>query len=355
MDSAERRADLMKALLYHGPRDIRYGDFADPSIVEPTDAIVRVERSGICGSDLHIYHGQGFSPDTGFCVGHESVGAVVARGSAVRRLNDGQSVMLSAAVGCGSCAKCLAGHIARCERGVAGCYGLSHQLQGCQAEYVRVPMADFNSAPIPDGLTPDQALMLTDNLPTAYYGCRNAEVGPGKSVAVVGLGPIGLMAVEIAFVLGASRVFAVDLVPERRALAEQLGAEALDGANAIAEIAQRTNMRMVDSVVEASGSDATVSMAIMLAGSGGTASVVGVNLSPAFQFPMALAFVKGLTFRIGTCSVQCHWPELISLIQPGRLRPERFISHHLPLSRGAEAYALFDARAHGALKMVLTA
>jgi threonine dehydrogenase-like Zn-dependent dehydrogenase len=271
----------MKALLYHGPRDIRYGDFADPSIVEPTDAIVRVERSGICGSDLHIYHGQGFSPDTGFCVGHEAVGAVVARGNAVRRLNDGQSVMLSAAVGCGSCANCLAGHIARCERGVAGCYGLSHQLQGCQAEYVRVPMADFNAAPIPDGLTPDQALMLTDNLPTAYYGCRNAEVGPGKSVAVVGLGPIGLMAVEIAFVLGASRVFAVDLVPERRALAQQLGAEALDGTTAIAEIAQRTNMRMVDSVVEASGSDATVSMAIMLAGLGGTASVVGVNLSPA--------------------------------------------------------------------------
>lgn len=345
----------MKALIFHGPRDIRYGEIADPKIAEATDAIVRVERSGICGSDLHIYHGQGFSPDVGFCVGHEAVGEVVELGSAVRRLNSGQQVMLSAAVGCGSCAKCLGGHIARCEKGAAGCYGLSHQLEGCQAEYVRVPMADFNAAPVPDGMTADQALMLTDNLPTAYYGCRNAEIGPGKSVAVVGLGPIGLMAVEVALHLGAGRVFAIDLVSERRAVAAELGAEPIDGANAIAEIAGRTAMRMADSVVEASGSDATVSMAIALAGVGGTASVVGVNLAPAFQFPMALAFVKNMTFRIGTCSVQCHWPELIPLIQNGRLHPELFISHHMPLSQGAEAYRLFDARSDGALKMVLTA
>lgn len=345
----------MKALLYYGPRDIRYEDFPNPQLAAPTDAIVRVERSGICGSDLHIYHGQGFSPDLGFCVGHEAVGEIVETGAAVRRLQVGDRVMLSAAVGCGACAKCLAGHIARCERRGAGCYGLGAQLQGCQADFVRVPMADFNAVPIPDGLTNDQALMLTDNLPTAYYGCRNAEIGPGKAVAVVGLGPIGLMAVEIAFVLGASRVFAIDLVPERRGLAAEIGAVPVDGANAALEIAGLTGMRMVDCVVEASGSDATVAMAISLAGVGGTASVVGVNLTPAFQFPMALAFVKNLTFRIGTCSVQCHWPELIPLIQGGRLHPERFISHRMPLSEGAEAYRLFDARVAGALKMVLTA
>jgi len=345
----------MRALVYHGPRNIRYDDVADPKIAETTDAIVRVERSGICGSDLHIYHGQGFSPDVGFCVGHEAVGEVVELGGGVRRLSAGQKVMLSAAVGCGSCAKCLGGHIARCENGAAGCYGLGQQLEGCQAAYVRVPMADFNAAPIPDGLTADQALMLTDNLPAAYYGCRHAEIGPGKSVAVVGLGPIGLMAVETAFLLGASRVFAIDLVPERRAIAAEMGAEPIDGTNAIAEIAGRTKMRMADAVVEASGSDATVSMAIALAGVGGTASIVGVNLTPAFQFPMAMAFVKNMTFRIGTCSVQCHWPELIPLIQNGRLHPERFISHHMPLSKGAEAYRLFDARSGGALKMVLTA
>ena len=344
----------MNALVYRGPRDVRYEDVADPAIVEPTDAIVRVERSGICGSDLHIYHGQGFSPDTGFCVGHEAIGTVIEAGSSVLRVTPGTRVMLSAAVGCGRCAKCLGGHIARCERGAAGCYGLGAQLQGCQADFVRVPMADFNAAPIPDGLTDDQALLLTDNLPTAYYGCLNAEIGPGKSVAVVGLGPIGLMAVEIAFVLGASRVFAVDLVPERRARAEELGAEPVDGAAAVAEISAKTKMHGVDCAVEASGSDATVAMAIALTGLGGVVSVVGVNLSPAFQFPMALAFIKNMTFRIGTCSVQCHWPELVPLVQAGRLHPERVVSHHLPLSQGAEAYRLFDAREHGALKMVLT-
>jgi threonine dehydrogenase-like Zn-dependent dehydrogenase len=215
-------------------------------------------------------------------------------------------------------------------------------------------MADFNAAPIPDAVTDDQALMLTDNLPTAYYGCLNAEIRPGRTVAVIGLGPIGLMAVELAFVLGASRVFAIDLVPERRALAEQLGAEPVDGANAIAVVVEKTKMRGVDCVVEASGSDTTVAMALALTGVGGVASVIGVNLSPAFQFPMALAFIKNMTFRIGTCSVQCHWPELIPLIQSERLHPERVISHHIPLSQGSEAYRLFDARQDGALKMVLT-
>jgi threonine dehydrogenase-like Zn-dependent dehydrogenase len=236
---------------------------------------------------------------------------------------------------------------------MASCYGLSAALQGCQADFVRVPMADFNAAPIPPGITDDQALMLTDNLPTAHYGCLNAEIGPGKTVAVIGLGPIGLVAVEIAFLLGASRVYGIDLVPERRDLAKLLGADPVDGANALAIMTEKTKMRGVDCAVEASGSDTTVSMAIALTGVGGVASVVGVNLSPAFQFPMALAFVKNMTFRIGTCSVQCHWSELIALVQGDRLHPERVISHHLPLSQGAEAYRLFDARENGALKMVL--
>ncbi len=334
---------------------MRYEEFADPQIGAPTDAIVRMELAGICGSDLHIYHGPGFSPETGFCVGHEAVGEVVEVGGAIRRLKVGDRVMISAAVGCGQCRQCLAGHIARCERGGAGCYGLSPALQGCQADFIRIPMADFNTAPIPEGITAEQALMLTDNLPTAYYGCLNAEIGPGKTVAVVGLGPIGLMAVEVAFVLGASKVFAIDLVPERRAIAASLGAVPVDGATALAEMGELTKMRRVDSVVEAAGADATVTMAIKLGGIGATVSVVGVNQSPAFPFPMGLAFFKNITFRIGTGSVQCHWPELIPLVREGRLHPERMITHRMPLSEGAEAYRLFDAREDGALKMVLTA
>lgn len=169
------------------------------------------------------------------------------------------------------------------------------------------------------------------------------------------LGPIGLMAVEIALVLGASKVFAIDLVSERRDLAAKMGGVPIDGATALAEIGTLTKMRGVDCVVEASGSDATVRMAIDLGGIGAAVSVVGVNTSPAFPYPMGLAFFKNITFRIGTCSVQCHWPELIPLIREGRLHPERMITHRMPLSEGAEAYRLFDAREGGALKMVLTA
>lgn len=345
----------MKALTYHGPRDVRYEDFPDPELRDDRDAIVRMQMAGICGSDLHIYHGQGFSPDIGYCIGHEAVGEVVDVGTAVRRVKPANRVMISAAVGCGGCRACLGGHVARCERGMAGCYGLSHQLEGCQADLIRVPMADFNTAPIPDGLSAEQALMLTDNLPTAYYGCRNAEIGPGKTIAVVGLGPIGLMAVECAFVLGASRVFAVDLVPERRALAEAMGAQALDAASAPATIFEATKGRMCDSVVEAVGADASVQLALQLGGVGGVVSVVGVNLTMDFKFSMAHAFAKNTTFRIGGCSVQCHWPELVPLIREGRLHPERVITHRMPLSEGAEAYRLFDAREGGALKMVLTA
>lgn len=344
----------MKALCYHGARDIRYDGMADPAIVDDRDVIVKMDRCGICGSDLHIYHGQGFSPDLGFCVGHEAVGEVVEIGKAVRQLKVGQKVMLSAAVGCGACDRCLAGDINHCRNNAMQCYGLSHRLEGCQAEYIRAPAGDFNCAPIPEGLTDDQALMLTDNLPTAWFGLKNAGVSAGQTVVVVGLGPIGLMAVEGAFVLGASRVFAIDLVPERRAIAAGLGAIALDPATAIQEIQAATAGRMADCAVEAVGADATINLAIKAVGRSGTVSVIGVNQTRKFEFDMAVAFVKGITFRIGTCSVPEHWPELIALIQGGRLHPEKFITHTMPLSEGAEAYRLFDARQAGALKMVMT-
>ena len=239
-------------------------------------------------------------------------------GRAVRRLKAGDKVMLSAAVGCGSCASCLAGEINQCANGMAQCYGLSHRLEGCQAEAIRAPFADFNVARIPDGLTADQALMLTDNLPTAWFGLRNAGVGPG-----------------------------------RRAIAESLGAIAF-GEDAVVQIAELTSGRMADCAVEAVGADATIRLAMNCVGRMGTVSVIGVNMSPGFDFPMGVAFMKNLTFRIGTCSVPKWWAELAPLIQGGRLRPERYITHHMPLSEGAEAYRLFDARQAGALKMVLT-
>ena len=344
----------MKALTYHAAKDIRFESIPDAKITAPHAALVKVKACGICGSDLHIYQGHGFSDDIGFCVGHEAVGEIVEIGSHVETLKIGDQVMISAAVGCGRCAACRAGDCTRCEFNATGCYGLSHALEGCQAEGVMVPHADQNAARLPEGLTLEQGLLLTDNLPTAYLGATNADIRPGGIVAVVGLGPIGLMAVEIAFALGAARVYAADLVPERRAMAERLGAIPLTPGDERAELKEFTKGRFADSVIEAVGADATLKLAIALAGKQATVSTIGVSQTKQFPFPMALAFNKGLTFRTSLCSVVKHWSELVPLVRGGRLKPEQFISHRMPLSEGAHAYELFNERRDGALKMVLT-
>lgn len=343
----------MKALTYHGPADIRYEDVPDAEIRESRDVVVKMERSGICGSDLHIYHGTGFSPALGFSIGHEAIGEVVEVGADVRERRVGERVMVSAAVACGDCNPCLAGRITDCQTGRSGVYGIGPSLEGCQAELVRVPVGDLNAAPIPDGIDDDQAVVLTDNLPTGWFGARNADIRPGATVAVVGLGPVGLMAIESAYALGAARVFAIDQVPERRTMAETLGATALAGEGAAEAIQAENGGRLADSVIEAAGADATIQLAIGLAAANGTISVVGVNQNMDFRFPMALAVMKSLTFRAGLCSVQQFWPEIIPLVQAGRIRPERIVTHRFGLAEGAEAYRLFEAREAGALKMVL--
>jgi threonine dehydrogenase-like Zn-dependent dehydrogenase len=196
--------------------------------------------------------------------------------------------------------------------------------------------------------------MMTDALATAWFGARNADIRPGSSVAVIGLGPIGLMAVDSAFVMGAGVVYAIDPVPERRAMAEASGAIALAPEIALETIREATHGRKLDCIIEAVGHDSTVDLALRLVTRRGTVSVIGVQQSRRFAFPLERAFAAGLTFRIGTCSVPEEWPALIPLVQSGRLRPERYISHTLPLSAGSDAYATFERREAGALKMVLT-
>jgi 2-desacetyl-2-hydroxyethyl bacteriochlorophyllide A dehydrogenase len=274
-------------------------------------------------------------------------------GSGVHRLKVGDKVMLPAAVGCGKCRSCLAGVVTNCEFGLGACYGLSADLQGSQADAVRVPAADMNAVAVPEGISMDQALMMTDALATAWFGARNADIRPGSSVAVIGLGPIGLMAVDSAWVMGAHVVYAIDPVPERRALAEQSGAIALHPDQALERIKADTKGRKLDCIVEVVGSDATVDFALRLVRARGTVSVIGVQQSRRFAFPLERAFAAGLTFRVGTCSVPEELPALFPLVRSGRLRPERYISHRLPLSEGAEGYRLFESRSAGALKMVL--
>lgn len=342
----------MKALVYRGPKDIAFETVPDPGLQEERDAIIKVDKCAICGSDLHIYHGETFSEDTGYCVGHEAVGEVVETGRSVHQLKVGDKVMISAAVGCGQCRYCLAGVVNKCVTNSGSCYGLSAALQGSQAEFVRVPAADFNAAKIPEGITMEQALLMTDAMATAWFGVRNADIARGATVAVVGLGPIGLMAAEGALAVGASRVFGIDLVEERRAMGRSIGLETPDPETAREYIKEATKGRMCDSVIEAVGHSATIRAALGFAGKRGTVSVIGVNQDRSMDFPMAKAFAMGLTFRIGTCSVPQEWPELIPLIQSGRLKPERYISHTLPLSDGAHAYDIFDRRIDGAMKMV---
>lgn len=343
----------MKGLIYRGAFDIEYAETPEPVPEDTRAAIVKVSACGICGSDLHIYQGHGFSDAPGYCVGHEAVGEVVETGSGVHRFKPGDRVMISAAVGCGTCPPCMGGNVIACETRGGRCYGLNHNLQGVQSDYAMVPVADFGMAKIPDGMSVDQALLLTDNLPTAWFGLKNADIQPGDTVAVVGCGPIGLMAVEGAFLMGAAQVFAIDLVAERRAMAAKLGAVAIDASTARQAIGEHTKGKMADRVIECVGADAAIHLALQIAKAAGTVSCIGVNQSMDFKFPMALAFIKGLTFRTGTCSVPKFWGELIPLVQAGKLKPEATISHHMALRDGAEAYRLFNAREDGALKIVL--
>ena len=342
----------MKALTYHGAKDIRYESMDDPKIHDDGDVIVKVDKCAICGSDLHIYHGESFSEDVGYCIGHEAVGEVVEAGRGVRQMKVGDKVMISAAVGCGQCRSCLAGNVVNCQNNASGCYGLSAALQGCQAEAVRVPMADSNASRIPEGVSLDQALMMTDSLATAWFGARNADIQHGATVAVVGLGPIGLMAVQSAFAMGAARVFGIDPVAHRRETGRSLGAEVMGPEEAVELIREQTRGVKCDSVIEAVGHAGTIQMALRLVKRRGAVSVIGVNQDRRMDFPMAKAFADGLTFRIGTCSVTEEWPALVPLIQNGRLNPEQFITHRYELGQGAEAYELFDQRRDGAMKVI---
>src|SRR3954467_2594706 len=352
----------MRALTYQGPFDVRVVDVPDAVPFDSEAAVVSVRACGICGSDLHIYEGHGFSPDLGFCVGHEAVGEVVEVGRAVSRFRVGDSVLVPGSVGCATCGPCRAGYVLGCERNRSGCYGLGAMLPGSPGEAGAVPSADGNLVAIPDGVSDDAALVLTDNAPTAWYGARRARIEPGAVVAVVGLGPVGIMSVLAAQIMGASRVLAIDLVPERRAAgaalgggagAAALGAEPVEGDDPKVAVREMTGGRGAGVVLEAVGADTTIDLALKIAARGARVSVVGVNQSADFAMHMALAQFNELEFAIGLCSVQRELPALLALTQSGRLHPEVVVTHHLPLSDGAAGYELFHSRTGGVGKVVL--
>ncbi len=343
----------MKALVLQGERDIRVESVADPTPPDVNGAVVKITRTAICGSDLHLYHAE-LAP-AGLRLGHEFIGEVVEVGRGVTRFRPGDRVLTSGVIGCGRCRSCLAGDVVSCTAGGLQVFGIGFDLPGGQAEAAAVPNADFSLLAIPESMTDEQAVLLTDILPTGWYGAQQADISPGDTVAVVGLGPVGIEALLSAQLMGAARVLAVDSVPDRLQRAASLGAipvDATDGAG-VAGILEATGGRGADSVIEAVGTRQAILDAIGATRPGGTISVVGANMEGDFPFPMGLAFFRDLTFRIGLCPVPKTWPQLIPLIANGRLHPEIVVTHRMSLSEGPEAYRMFNAREPGVLKVVL--
>jgi threonine dehydrogenase-like Zn-dependent dehydrogenase len=377
----------MRAMVYEGPYRVRVRDKPDPAIAHAGDAIVRVTRAAICGSDLHLYHG--FVPDTrvGATFGHEFTGVVEEVGPAVHGLRRGDRVVVPFNISCGDCWWCERGLSAQCARtnpmsGIAsGIYGYSHTTggyDGGQAEYVRVPFADVGPMKIPDDLEDDDVLLLTDVLPTGYQGAEMGGVRGGQVVAVLGCGPVGLAAARSAFLLGASRVVAVDRVEARLRMAERwAGAETLDlrevddPVEALRALGEgRGPDVVIDAVgLEASGSPwqtlvgrklklspgsaVALGWAIHAVRRGGTVSVVGVYGPPVNPVPIGVAMNKGLTLRMGQCNVSRYMDHLLGHVRAGRLDGRGLVTHRLPLERAAEAYRLFDEKADGCVKCVL--
>ncbi len=344
----------MRAVVWHGASDVRVERVADAALFDDRSALVRVEASSICGSDLHLYHGL-VPVIPGTILGHECIGTVEEVGGAVRRLRPGQRVLVPAVVGCGECSCCRESYVVGCEQLVAKVFGVSPLLPGAQAEMVAVPAADFNLRPIPPEVSDEDALLLTDIGPTGFYAARNADIRPGDSVVVVGCGPVGLCALQSAALFSPAQLIAVDRVCDRLEAARRfathvLDASALDVAAAVREL---TAGRGADAVIEAVGSTETMRLCFELVRIGGTISVVGVLIRDDFPFPMGTALLKDITVRVGLVNVGHFLPRLFGLVRAGRLSLAPLITHRFALEEAPQAYRLFDTRAGGCLKVWL--
>ncbi len=353
----------MQAIVYHGKEDFRYERTADPKLEGEADAIVRVTRTAICGSDLHLWHGgmgEGIGAAGGFAVGHEFLGIVEETGRGVRGFKKGDRVLASCTVGCGDCALCRRGVYSGCVTmtkggGASNVFGFSTGLPGGQAEAVRVPFSDTNLFRVPDPLSDEQALFLTDILPTGYMGAELAEVGPGDTVVVFGCGPVGTFAQMSARLRGAARVIAVDLDNERLARARALGCETVNSSKeSLGErVLHATHGVGADATIEAVGRADLITQAAMITRHGGRIAVIGVLTEPTATLPWFLLFMKNLSLRTGLVNPQNFIPRLLPLIESGRLDPTVIITHRLPLSDGPRGYDVFAHHKENVLKVVL--
>lgn len=345
----------MKAIVYHGPGKMAWEEVPTPSVVDDTDAIIRVDAVTICGTDLHILKGDVPAVTDGRVLGHEAVGTVESVGAGVRTLAVGDRVLVSCITACGSCGYCRQGMYGQCLGG--GGWILGHLIDGTQAEYVRVPFADTSTHRIPPGVTDEQILMLADILPTGYeVGVLNGQVQPGQVVVVVGAGPIGLSAMMGARLYSPSHVIAVDKADARLEAAKNFGADITvnNGRQDPREVVDElTDGLGADLAVEAVGVPATFELAATLIRPGGRVANIGVHGEPA-TLHLEDLWIRNVAITTGLVDTSST-PTLLRLLTAGQLDADRFITHHFAMADFEEAYEVF-ARAGetGALKVVLT-
>lgn len=342
----------MQAVTFQAPHEVALVEKPDPVVSQPTDAVVRVEATGVCGSDLHIYHGR-VAIEPGFTIGHEYVGTVVDAGEGVTSVAVGDRVLGTFQVACGTCFFCRRGWFHKCDAGRTFGHGATlGDLQGTQAELALVPQANLALRRVPEGMSDDIALFAGDVAGTGFHATVGAGLRAGDTVAVLGLGPVGLSAVQCAVVGGAAHVVAIDGVEQRLEMARSFGAIPvhLTEQDPRAEVKRLTSGRGVDLAVEAVGDPRALESAIRLTRKCGTLSVVGVYAERA-EVHMGLAWIKALHVVLGHANVIGHLDSVLDLLASGRLDPSPLVTHHMPLADAPEAYALYDRRE--ALKIVL--
>ena len=346
----------MKALTFHGKEDIQFTSLEDPSIVMPGDAIVRISACAICGSDLHVYHEREKGIEHGTAMGHEFTGEIVEIGKDVRTFRPGDKVMSPFTTSCGRCFYCKLGLSCRCLNGqLFGWIEHGKGLHGGQAEYVRVPLADSTLMKVPEGVSHEEAILLGDVLSTGFFCARQAEVKPNGVYAVVGCGPVGLMAVVAAREFGAENLFAIDVVPERMAKAREFGAIPIDASKQQpAEIIhEATEGRGADGMMEAVGSHSAVRLAFELVRPGGVVSSVGVCNDEHLAFSPVDAYNKNLTYRIGRCPARSVMEQLIPLVQRRKYNLGSIFTHRMKLEEGRQGYEIFAGKKDHCLKVLL--